>query len=200
MPSLTRQQTDQPDLSDIDFLAGQQNCKYTDCNGTLSFTGIHAMNHVYAMIIVNLTTKNQKDEILLKDVSFSGENLFSHCFYSFGPNQTGNAVTVDKSQKAIHSHTFTYNSPVQLHPDSGYNVQVLVNPLICKANAGFSIHYTSGLVEKYAFTDALSNEFKPGYYYKYNMVLNDAEIIEVTGLEINGRKVDILPNIIFPSN
>ena len=195
MTNLKLQDGTDKSVIDTDFLYAMQRCAYTDNQGKISFTGSNALNHAYALVVVDLKLKQMDDGIMLKNVTLNGEGLFANCKYSFlSPESPIVRLDSDKSGDEL---SINYSTPVQLDFNKNFRIKLLVNPFTTTSTR-FLLKYTLANVEKTAYTEALSKKFQSGYYYHYTMTLNDSSNLVITGATVNGRKVENLPDIILP--
>ena len=194
MPDLTRQKGTDKDINSFDFVVSKANFVYNDCKGIVSFTEENSLKHVYAMVIVNIKNKYTDEAVDVDYVNFVGDGLFTQSSYSFVKDK----IEMVYAGGEKNSLKIDYPSGQQLSSTENLIVKIFVNPKTCKSPLKFSLGYTDHVQSKTAVADNLSNEFKAGFYYKYNMTLNNRSELVITGVNINGTENEDLPDLILP--
>lgn len=198
MPDLGAQKGVLSDIGKFDFLAGRCTASYETNGGMVSFTGKSAFKHVYALVSVTIKKDKESEDVLLNEMKFEGEDLFSKGHYQFGEASEKDTVLVI-GKNADSSLKFFYEEPQTVAAETGYTVVVLMNPVKQQDNLQFSISYQRDDISYTASTDKLGKSFESGKFYKYTLKLSK-EGLKVVGNTIEEWNVETLPDISIEEN
>ncbi|HJH65860.1 MAG TPA: fimbrillin family protein [Bacteroides mediterraneensis] len=199
MPDLSQQSGTLSGIGDFDFLVARCQKSYGETeNGTVSFTGPASFQHVYSLISIKIKNALPAGEVLLKRVSFQGDNLFGCSTYHFGELEEEDGVSyVDASKADV--LTFNFEEPVSVTEASGYTLYFLCNPSDLVEDTEFSILYQRDGLSYTASTNKLGKQFSAGKFYQFTLKLTKEELV-LEGGEVVDWISEELPEITMDEN
>ena len=159
------------DVGEYDFLAARKTSKYADRNGAVSFV----FKHVYSLVSLTVKSDISEAEMLLNEVSFEGDNLFTSYYYGFATTESErDGIVVDPDATPIHTLKL---APQKVVGSKGHTTVVLVNPAELEKTLTLSIAYER---DGYAYTASTSNvrcTFEGGKLYHITLNLKKGELL-----------------------
>lgn len=170
MPSLAGQMGTIASLSDCDFLAAYTNQSY-DTDGTVSFTGTDAsFKHVSSLVAVTIKGDCDLATSIIKNISFSAEDIASGTTYSFSSKTT--SVIDGKEADVMQSGNLNFQMAGE---DKTF--YFILNTGISLSNVTFCIKYsTAGVNYKAEKTNLGSGELASGGRYNFNLSISDGKL------------------------
>lgn len=199
MPDLGRQPGTLSGIGDFDFLTARCRQSYGETdNGTVSFTGASSFKHAYSFLSVKIKNALPGGEVLLKRVSFQGDNLFGCSTYHFGESEEEDGLSyVDASKSDV--LTFNFEEPVSVTEESGYTLYFLCNPSDLTGDTEFTISYQRDGLSYTASTNKLGKQFLAGKFYQFTLKLTKEELV-LEGGEVTDWISEELPEITIDEN
>ena len=194
MPSLLGQTGSELDMISRDFITGRRTLSFIDNNGNVEFNGSNALAHQYAMLVLTIRSSLPNAKATFDSVTIEGKSLFNSAYYSF----TDQLVHVSPNENQNKLYVKSSNFPTITEGRNYLLFKILVNPLTLDTHPMVTLGYVYNGKCYNITTDKLTKEFKSGFYYKYDLLINTKGELTVTGIEVNGRQEILLPNIVLP--
>lgn len=195
MPDLSTQEGIFSEIGKYDFLAARCTSSYETNSGAVSFTGIHAFNHVYSLLSITVKKDKASEVVNISKATLKGAGMFSRTEYQFGTSIDLDRINPTEDP-SVNELSLTYDIPAEVSDETGYTLTLMCNPSSLSEDSEFSISYTRDGISYTATTDKLGKEFPAGTYNKFTLKLTKEGLVLI-GQEVADWNEETIPDIAF---